>query len=83
MSKIALEYTVDCPHCDNGQIEVGPTCFKPASECCGGCYNTETCEECDGFGEFTRTLDEDQIRELLSILEERDSESFFRHLKQI
>lgn len=83
MSKIALEITVDCPHCDNGKIEVGPTCFKPASECCGGCYETETCEECDGDGEYTKTLDEDQIRHLLFVYEDINPEKFFSHLKEL
>jgi hypothetical protein len=81
MSKIALEITVDCPHCDNGQIEIGPTCFKPPSECCGGCYDTGTCEECNGDGELTVILDKYKIIELLGILENRDPEAYFSHLK--
>jgi len=34
-----------CLNCGgDGFIEVGPTCSKPASMCCGGCYKKIECE---------------------------------------
>jgi hypothetical protein len=49
MTNITIK--LDCPECGGeGRIEVGPICGKPASMCCGGCYETHECEECDGYG---------------------------------
>lgn len=41
-----------CETCNGeGEIEIGPICGMPASYCCGGCYQYEKCEECEGTGE--------------------------------
>jgi len=41
----------ECPSCEGyGTIDIGPICFKPMSQCCGGCYETETCSTCNGIG---------------------------------
>lgn len=39
-----------CPECDEGCVEIGPECSRPASNCCGGCFRKEKCETCDGSG---------------------------------
>ena len=40
-----------CEGCwGEGTIDVGPFCFKPMSECCGGCFEEETCPDCNGTG---------------------------------
>jgi len=40
-----------CEGCwGEGTIDVGPFCFKPMSECCGGCFEEETCLDCNGTG---------------------------------
>jgi len=40
---------IECPTCDgDGTYEVGPDCLKPAWDCCGGCYKTIECSECEG-----------------------------------
>lgn len=49
-----------CTECDGeGTVEIGPTCWKPASMCCGGCYETHRCEECDGTGKIETECDEE------------------------
>lgn len=46
-----MNIRLDCPECGGeGKVEVGPTCYKPMSMCCGGCYETHECEECGGDG---------------------------------
>lgn len=43
--------TLDCRECGGTGTElVGPICWKPASDCCGGCYQEENCVYCDGDG---------------------------------
>ena len=65
--------TIDCPECGgDGKYEVGPQCSRPASECCGGCYVTERCEQCSGSGRVTTTLDAETIGEIVSHLIHRD-----------
>jgi RecJ-like exonuclease len=47
--RYTLQEPVECQTCyGEGTMEVGPTCFKPASECCGGCYETKKCYVCQG-----------------------------------
>ena len=42
-----------CPDCGgDGYQEVGPTCLKPAWDCCGGCYEKHECELCSGTGKI-------------------------------
>lgn len=61
------EYEYGCPECDaQGKIDIGPICFKPASECCGGCYQEETCNICDG--NRTIELKDDESKRLYDIL---------------
>lgn len=41
-----------CQDCDGtGKTEV-MRCLRPASFCCGGCYETEDCGVCEGSGEI-------------------------------
>jgi hypothetical protein len=50
---------IDCEECyGNGTYDVGPECYQPASSCCGGCYKTYQCEDCDGNGYVW--IDEDE-----------------------
>ena len=40
-----------CKGCDgSGKQEIGPKCDKPASMCCGGCYEEFECDICEGAG---------------------------------
>lgn len=58
--------TIECIECGGeGKIEVGPECGMPASQCCGGCYKSETCDTCDGSGNITYSLDAEAIGELV------------------
>ena len=42
-----------CEECDGeGYYDVGPECDKPASMCCGGCYENVECSICLGTGEI-------------------------------
>ena len=46
-----------CEECDgDGYVEIGPSCWKPASECCGGCYEEVECKQCNGTGEQDEEL---------------------------
>ena len=46
------EYIViECDECSgNGEYDVMQYCYKPMSDCCGGCYETVECENCNGQG---------------------------------
>jgi hypothetical protein len=56
--RFTLQEHVICTECyGEGVVEVGPHCYRPASECCGGCYQTQTCYVCDGDKHIT--IDED------------------------
>ena len=59
MDKLIFKYNkkmehkeIECFECDGqGQIEGStPVCFKPASQCCGGCYPLYECKLCQGRG---------------------------------
>jgi hypothetical protein len=42
-----------CEECNgDGHYDVGPECDKPASMCCGGCYENVECSICLGTGEI-------------------------------
>lgn len=57
------EHEIDCPECEGeGTYEDGPICTRPASQCCGGCYETRVCEKCNGRG--TVFLDHEALIEL-------------------
>ena len=60
-------YDYECPECNGeGTIEYGPICYKPASMCCGGCYQETTCEVCSGDG--IMELDNPHLWRLYDIL---------------
>ena len=42
---------IECDNCNGeGEYEEMQYCFKPMSECCGGCTKTVVCEKCNGQG---------------------------------
>lgn len=44
-------FTEVCEECNgNGYYEVFAGCNVPQSDCCGGCYASYDCEECDSEG---------------------------------
>jgi hypothetical protein len=44
--------TRECENCEGeGTVDV-MNCQNNSSECCGGCYKSETCEDCNGSGEI-------------------------------
>lgn len=62
-----IEREVKCPEC-NGLGHYQSTyqvCDKPASMCCGGCYSTVDCEDCNGYGVVTQTGTEYTEQELM------------------
>ena len=63
---------VDCPDCNgDGFHEVGPQCFKPASDCCGGCYIHEDCKGCES-GEVSLTINDDGMAQLIEAMRNED-----------
>ena len=44
------KYAIECIDCyGEGTVDsTYPVCFKPASECCGGCYEQVECPTCNG-----------------------------------
>jgi len=41
----------ECDECEGeGTIDYGPICYRPISECCGGCFEERVCPECNGTG---------------------------------
>lgn len=60
-----MTFEFDCKDCDEGKQEVGPICFRPASNCCGGCYQEVECETCEGSGTLYVELDYDDLLELV------------------
>jgi len=60
--RFTLQEQVICSECyGEGKVEVGPQCFKPASECCGGCYETHTCHVCKGDKEILIDEEDDDM----------------------
>ena len=44
----------DCDKCDGtGTMDVLKECGQPSSNCCGGCYEPQECDQCGGSGECT------------------------------
>lgn len=41
---------VDCYFCEGSGFLEYQDCDQPASMCCGGCYTTNECDECNGTG---------------------------------
>lgn len=52
------ECEIECENCDEGKEEYFAGCSKPASMCCGGCYEYRQCEDCNGSGMITKNVDE-------------------------
>lgn len=51
------EIEVDCENCDDGKIEGLINCNRATSDCCGGCFENEPCEECEGSGKKMAYID--------------------------
>jgi len=52
-----------CENCEGeGTIDVfaGWSCMKSIDNCCGGCYDTIECDECNGSGEVEADDDDDE-----------------------
>ena len=48
-----MNYVIECTGCNgDGTYEDGPDCSRPVSDCCGGCFQTKVCDDCDGSGEL-------------------------------
>ena len=46
------DIVTECRDCyGTGEMEA-MYCLRPASYCCGGCYETEICDQCGGTGEI-------------------------------
>jgi len=46
-----------CLDCQGeGRVEYLKDCGRSASDCCGGCFQTEKCETCYGYGDVTADL---------------------------
>jgi len=43
-----IDVFVLCDECNGEGTEEEINCVNPSSECCGGCYKTVDCSECDG-----------------------------------
>jgi hypothetical protein len=50
------EVELQCENCEDGVAEGERFCTQPASNCCGGCYTYETCDECNGTGWITEDI---------------------------
>lgn len=62
-----IEIVLECSECSGeGVILSGPSCWKPASQCCGGCYDEHSCENCSGSGSIEVEFDADQISEIIA-----------------
>ena len=42
-----------CGYCSGDGYTEYISCNAPVSDCCGGCYKKEICDECDGEGYIT------------------------------
>jgi DnaJ-class molecular chaperone len=52
------EYESECDQCNGtGEMDV-LNCFTNTNECCGGCFKTIECHECDGTGMITKLISE-------------------------
>lgn len=50
---------IECENCESeGYNEIGPDCFQPASNCCGGCFERIECENCEGSGTIEKCISE-------------------------
>lgn len=56
------ETFIECFECggDGTYYSTYPNCSKPATECCGGCYDLLECDYCEGTGEIHPINDEMQ-----------------------
>ena len=63
--KFKDNYQIPCNICEGtGDTEVGPICWKPASECCGGCYETIACTSCEQTGYISIIEGNERMEEL-------------------
>ncbi len=47
-----MDEKIECPECEGaGIVSVFQECGRVASMCCGSCFETIVCEECNGEGE--------------------------------
>lgn len=68
---------MECKECfGSGYYDVGPSCDKPASMCCGGCYKTVECETCNGTGEID--MDVPVLKEIHEMWQKTDDKEFNR-----
>lgn len=63
-----MENFIECFECNgNGYVDsTYPVCSKPASECCGGCYESVECEYCVGSGEI-HPVDEEMNDDIMMV----------------
>lgn len=63
MKRLTNDYAlIPCKECSGeGYVEHGPICMQPASMCCGGCYQQDTCYVCDGDGEVSTDFTDEEI----------------------
>lgn len=40
---------IECENCNEGMMDI-MDCKDWSNECCGGCYKTVRCDECNGTG---------------------------------
>lgn len=72
---------IECPECEGeGNREIGPECGRPASNCCGGCYHTEICENCSGEGKLEVRMDSDDVQSIYEAIHESDDILSIRQL---
>jgi len=63
-----MENFIECFECGGtGSVDsTYPSCFKPSSECCGGCYESVECEYCVGSGEI-HPIDEEMNDDIMMV----------------
>ena len=62
---------MNCKTCNGtGRYDTFVECFRPASNCCGGCYKEVDCEICHGKGYLVSDYD-DEFANTVEILIER------------
>ena len=63
---MTFTFEVDCKECSGeGILLVGPTCWQPASNCCGGCYDEHKCDNCNGTGKIEAEFSKEYLQEII------------------